>query len=114
ERDLMDSAVVGFSADNQFAVACNAARQAATAALAASGFRAIGDGRHLWAIQSLAYTIEADAQLVRALTASYSKANVGKYERAGDISFMEAEQMRELARNVFATVRHWIADSHPE
>src|SRR5262245_25737128 len=69
ERDLMDSAVAGFSADNQFAVACNAARQAATAALAASGFRAIGDRRHVWAIQSLAYTIEADAQLVRALTA---------------------------------------------
>jgi hypothetical protein len=53
ERDLRDSRAEGISNDWRFAIAYNAALQAAAAALAAAGFRASRDSHHYRVIQSL-------------------------------------------------------------
>jgi hypothetical protein len=52
-RDLKDSQAKDVSDDWRFAIAYNAALQAATAALAASGYRAGRDSHHYRVIQSL-------------------------------------------------------------
>ena len=57
ERDLANAKVAGLSDDWRFNIAYNAALQAATAALAASGFRAAREQHHYRTIQSLAPTI---------------------------------------------------------
>jgi hypothetical protein len=61
ERDLAASRLAGLDADWRLNIA---ALQAATAALAASGYRATRDSRHYRVLQSLALTVGADAALV--------------------------------------------------
>src|SRR6266516_3541192 len=64
ERDLADSGSKEVSADWRLNIADNAALQAATAALAASGYRASRDQHHYRIIQSLSQTIGAKATVV--------------------------------------------------
>jgi hypothetical protein len=64
ERDLADSAAQGVSPDWRMNIAYNAALQAATAALAATGYRASREQHHYRVIQSLHDTIGADVALV--------------------------------------------------
>jgi hypothetical protein len=66
ERDLADSATEGLSADWRIKIAYNAALQAATAALAATGYRASRDQHHYRVIQSLRETLGTDVQTVNA------------------------------------------------
>ena len=82
ERDLADCQAAGLSADWRLNIAYNAALQAATIALAASGYRA-GQSHHYRIIQSLAHTIAAPATLIAQFDQFRKKRNLGGYERAG-------------------------------
>jgi len=62
DRDLSDCKTSGLSPDWQLNIAYNAALQTATAALAASGNRAVRDAHHYRVIQSLAHTIKKEYQ----------------------------------------------------
>src|SRR5207237_9878281 len=64
ERDLADSASDRLSSDWSLNIAYNAALLAATAALAASGYRATRDQHHFRVIQSLRFTIGSQQKLV--------------------------------------------------
>lgn len=114
DRDLADSQAPSLSADWRLNIAYNAALQAATAALAASGFRASRDQHHYRVIQSLELTIGADRKVVSRLDAFRKKRNIGGYERAGGISEGEAREMRELAESIAHDVRAWLSKSHAE
>lgn len=113
ERDLRDSDVTGLSADTQLALAYNAALQSATAALAAEGFRATRESKHVRTIESLALTVGLDRGVLTRLDAFRKKRNVGDYERAGAVSAKEAEEMRRLARDLRDQVERWLEDRHP-
>lgn len=114
ERDLKDSAVSGISSDTQLGLAYNAALQVGGAALAAAGYRASRERKHYVTLQSFAYTIGADAKLVARLDAFRKKRNVGDYERAGSTSPKEANELRELAKELRDKVRAWIEEYRPE
>jgi hypothetical protein len=114
ERDLVDSGREGLSADWRMAIAYNAALQAATAALAAAGYRASRDQHHYRVIQSLRETIRADASLVNTLDTFRKKRNITGYERAGLVSDADAESMRELALRVRDGVTTWLRRHHPD
>lgn len=109
ERDLADAELDALSADWKLNIAYNAALQAATAALAACGYRAAREAHHYRVIQSLHDTIRAPGSLVARLDVFRKKRNQGGYERAGVISDQEAREMIELAREIDATVRRWLA-----
>jgi hypothetical protein len=114
ERDLADSRREGLSADWRMAIAYNAALQAATAALAAAGYRASRDQHHYRVIQSLRETVRADASLVNTLDTFRKKRNVTGYERAGLVSDADADSMRELALRVRDVVTTWLRTHHPD
>lgn len=114
DRDLADCQASGLSADWRLNIAYNAALQSATAALAASGYRASRDQHHYRAIQSLELTIGADRNVVNRLDAFRKKRNLGGYERAGGVSEGEAREMRDLAQSVAHDVRAWLAKTHAE
>src|SRR5438132_14419656 len=80
ERDLADSAAETVSADWRLNIAYNAALQAATAALAASGYRASRDQHHYRIIHSLRETIGAEADLVATFETFRKKRNIIGYE----------------------------------
>jgi hypothetical protein len=64
DRDLAASQVKGLPADWRLAIAYNSALQAATAALAAAGYRASRDNHPYRVIQALEFTVAADRKLV--------------------------------------------------
>ena len=64
DRDLAQCQTPNLSSDWQLNIAYNAALQAATAALAAAGYRAAREAHHYRVIQSLAHTIKADPVLI--------------------------------------------------
>jgi len=67
DRDLAQCRTPHLSPDWQLNIAYNAALQAATAALAAAGYRAAREAHHYRVIQSLAHTIQADPGLITSL-----------------------------------------------
>jgi hypothetical protein len=113
DRDLADSDAKGLSADGRLAIAYNAARLAATAALAACGYRPSREQGHHHVIQSLKLTIEASQELVGRFDAFRKKRNVLGYERAGMVSDREADEMRQLAVDLRAQVLAWLGANHP-
>jgi hypothetical protein len=114
DRDLADSAAKDLSADWRLHIAYNAALQAATVALAASGYRASRDQHHYRVIQSLRETIQADADLVSVFDVFRKKRNLSGYERAGLVSDSDAAAMRRLALRLRGAVRTWLKRTHPE
>ncbi|MDI6740880.1 MAG: hypothetical protein QME74_11030 [Candidatus Edwardsbacteria bacterium] len=114
ERDLADCQAAGLSADWRLNIAYNAALQAATIALAASGYRASREGHHYRIIQSLAFTIDAPASLIAHVDQFRKKRNIGGYERAGIASDQEAKEMFSLAKKIRDEVAAWLLKTHPE
>jgi len=114
ERDLGDCRAAGLSSDWRMNIAYNAALRAATAALAAAGYRASRDSHHYRIIQSLAHTLGADRKVIGKFEQFRKKRNIGGYERAGLVSDQEADEMFELAAQLRKDAEEWIRDNHPE
>ncbi len=114
ERAIADAEVRGISPDARLSIAHNAALQLATAALAASGYRAGREAHHYRTIQSLTLTIGASVDLVDQLDTFRKKRNISDYERAGAVSEQEAREMLELAKSLRETVIAWLKKNHPE
>ncbi len=115
DRNLRDSAVDALSADSQMALAYGGALQFATAALSASGYRpSRGGDHHYRGIQSLAYTLNWSASSISRLDGFRKKRNLSSYERAGEVSTVEAAEMRTLAARLRADLFEWLKKEHPE
>jgi len=114
ERDLADSAAEGLSADWRMSIAYNSALQAATAALAAVGYRASRDQHHHHVIQSLRETIGADPGTVNTLEAIRKKRNLSSYERIGLVSDADASTTRALAVRLREDLLAWLRARHPQ
>lgn len=115
ERDLKDSRAEGLSADSRMTLGYNAALQAASAALAACGYRpARGGDHHYRVLQSLTLTIGWDIRSVNRLDAFRKKRNISSYERVGNVSDADARDMQELALRLRDDVTSWLRKHHPE
>lgn len=114
DRDLGDAQVPGLSADRRFTIAYTAALLNATAALAASGYRATQEGHHYWTIQSLAFTIKLDSKTIERFDKFRKKRNIIDYEMTGMVSEQEVGEMLSLAKDLRVIVEKWLSKSHPE
>ena len=114
DRDIRTARTPGVHPDWRLSIAWNAVLQAASAALAAAGFRAVGEGHHYRVIQSLQLTVGADARLLRQLDGYRKKRNVGDYQKAGMVTDAEAEALVVLAEELSGRVRAWLRANHPE
>lgn len=112
DRDVADADTAGLSPDWRLNIAYNAALQAATAALAASGYRASREAHHHRVLQSLQFTIGADLALVSQFDQFRKKRNQSGYDRAGIISDLEAAEMLDFARQLRDSVFQWLQDHH--
>lgn len=114
DRDLQECQIIGLSPEWRMNIAYNAALQAATAALAACGYRASRDAHHFRVIQGLAHTIGADSSLIQRFQVFRKKRNISAYEKMGTISEHEAKEMVELAKDLRNKVAKWLASNYPE
>jgi hypothetical protein len=111
DRDLVDSAAEGLSAEWRMNIAYDAPLQAATVALATAGYRASRDQHHYRIIQSLRETLGMDASTVNTFDAFRKKRNAAGYDRAGLVSDADAKAMRDLAQReplLVAQHGHWV------
>jgi hypothetical protein len=114
DRDLSVCRTPNLDPDWRFNIAYNAASRAATAALAAAGYRASREMRHYRIIQSLSFTVGAEAAMIDRLDRFRKKRNIGTYERAGIISDLEADELLDLAGKLRALVLAWLRQNHPD
>jgi hypothetical protein len=114
DRDLADAEVAQLSTDRRFATAYNAASQLATVALHAAGYRAAGAGHHWATIQVLPEIMGAQA-VARAdyLDNCRAKRNVSDYDRVGEISEREVEEIIAEVRAFRANLQGWLKKMHP-
>ena len=114
ERDLANATLAGLADDWKLNIAYNAALQAATATLAAVGFRAAREQHHYRTIQSLALTIGWPTAKIARFDRFRQKRNIGGYETAGLVSEREAREMHELAVSLRDDVLAWLRKNHPK
>lgn len=114
DRDLAACQVKGLPADWRFAIAYNAGLQAATAALAAAGYRATRESHHFRIIQSLEFTTAPGTRFIATFDGFRKKRNVSSYDAAGTVSDMEADEMLQVATNIRKDVADWIRAKRPE
>ncbi len=113
-RDMADAQSNAISIDRRFATAYNAALTVSVAALAASGYRAAGEGHHYWVIQSLAFTLQLDAETIEEFNRFRRKRNTIDYEKIGAVSEKEVSEILELARNIRGKLEIWLRGNYPE
>lgn len=113
ERDIQAAGLPGLPTDWSFNIAYNAVLQSATAALLAAGYRAARDEHHFRILQSLKFTILADAALLSYLDKCRKKRNMAAYEMAGAISNQESQQLLATARSLTQRIQSWIESEHP-
>ncbi len=113
-RDMADAQSNAISIDRRFAIAYNAALTVSVAALAVSGYRATGEGHHYWVIQSLAFTLQLDAETIEEFNRFRRKRNTIDYERIGAVSEREVSEMLELARSIQGKLNIWLKENHPD
>ena len=114
DRDLTDCNSPGLSPDWQLSISYNAALQAATAALATSGYRVRRQAHHYRVIRSLEHTIKAEPNIVNQFDKFRKKRNIGGYEAAGRISQHEANEMKSLAKKLKDQIVTWLNLKHLE
>jgi len=111
---VLASGNTSLDSDWRFAIAYNAALQAAAVALKASGFDVPkGGGAHQRTIESLRLTIEENRTVVDALQQCRARRGGGIYEATGIASDAEVAELRELAMSLRDHVRAWLKKNHP-
>jgi hypothetical protein len=94
-------------ADWRFTIAYNAGLQAATAALAAAGYRATRDNHHFRVIQSLEFTTGPGRKFIDTLDGFRKKRNVSSYDVAGAVSDKQAKKRTRCANSRPASEWTW-------
>jgi hypothetical protein len=114
DRDVSDAEVAQLSDDRRFAIAYNAALQLGIIALHAAGYRPVGTGHH-WATFHVLPEIMGQQHQIRAdyFDNCRSKRNVTDYDRAGEISTQEAEEILSEVRLFRGEVLAWLRENHP-
>ncbi len=93
DRDIEQSTTPGLGPEWRFDIAYNAVLQLATAALAASGYRAERQSKHMRTIECLAFTLGADDSMVSFLDRCRRKRHAAVYDQVGMVSDHEADEM---------------------
>ena len=112
ERDLRDAQIDQLSDDNRFGLAYDGIRAAATAVMAAEGYRTVSvAGQH----QAVFMFLEAAAggrwaTDVPFFQAARRKRNQASYDILGAITATERAELAKTAQSFVADVRQWLLD----
>jgi uncharacterized protein (UPF0332 family) len=114
-RDLKDANIKQLSTDRRFATAYNAALQLATIVIHAAGYRVKGgSGGHHWITILLFPEIMGNIQKIRSdyFNACRAKRNVTDYDRVGEISEFDLEELLKEVSDFKHDVIKWIKENH--
>lgn len=114
-RDLADAAVTALSADRRFATAYNAALQAATIAIASSGYRVSARaGHHKVTFEAAAVALGTEAvALSDYFDTCRRKRNVIDYMTSSVATDTESDEIVRKANEFRILVEKWLQAKHP-
>jgi len=114
ERDLEDATVTGLSSDRRFLIAYDAALTLATIPLYCSGYETHGAGHHWMTFLVLPDVMGPECrELADYFELCRTKRNVGTYDRGGQISQSEAEELIAEVADFKSAVEDWLLTNHP-
>ena len=114
DRDIHESQTPGLGPEWRFDIAYNSALQSATAALAAAGYMAERQNKHMRTIECLEFTVGLDRTETGFLDMCRRKRHAAVYEQLGAISDQEAGEMVQFAQDLRRRVEEWIRREHPD
>jgi hypothetical protein len=113
DRDIEQSQTPALGPEWRFDIAYNAVLQLATAALAASGYQAERQNKHMRTIECLEFTAEVDADTIAILDRCRRKRHAAVYDQIGMVSEHEADEMTSTAIQLRAHIESWLRRQHP-
>jgi hypothetical protein len=114
-RDLNDAVVPGLSSDRRFFIAYEAALTLATIPLYCSGYETHGQGHHWMTFLVLPEVMGSEIrELADYFELCRIKRNVGTYDRGGQISQSEAEELIEEVKQFQSSIEEWLRINRPE
>jgi uncharacterized protein (UPF0332 family) len=114
ERDINDTKLERLSPDRRFAIAYNAALQLATILLYCKGYRAVGAGHHFTVFQAMKEILGKECdELADYFDSCRSKRNITDYDRAGEISETEVNELIDETLKFKALVIDWVKKNYP-
>jgi hypothetical protein len=114
DRDIAQSQTPGLGPEWRFDIAYNAALQLATAALAAAGYQAERQNKHMRTLECLEFVASIDGDTVSLLDRCRRKRHAAVYDQVGAISDQEAKEMLAAAIRLRTTIGSWLRDEHPD
>lgn len=112
--NLKDAVVTGLSAQGRFEFAYNAARQTATLATRASGYRVISKGgHHYYTFQALSSVDPQFDPTATFLDQCRSKRNDFSYDSPITVTDTEADDLLNTAQQLRTDVEAWLSAKHP-
>lgn len=114
ERDIKDAQIGELSDDRKFTTAYNAALQLATIVLHSAGYRSSGKGHH-WITFKVLPDIMGKKIQEKALffETCRRKRNTTDYDRAGEISAQDTEDLIDNVSEFKNNVLTWLGKNHP-
>ena len=114
-RDLEDAVVQGLSSDRRFFIAYEAALTLATIPLYCSGYETHGRGHHWMTFLLFPEVMSSEIrELADYFDLCRTKRNIGTYDRGGQISQSEAEELITEVKQFQSTIEDWLRINHPE
>jgi hypothetical protein len=114
DRDIEQCQTPGLGAEWRFDIAYNAALQLATAALAAAGYQAERQNKHMRTLECLEYVANIDQDTVSFLDRCRRKRHAAVYDQIGAISDHEADEMLGAATRLREWISSWLRHEHPQ
>jgi uncharacterized protein (UPF0332 family) len=116
KRDINDTKLERLSPDRRFAITYNAALQLATILLhckGCKGYRAVGAGHHFTVFQAMKEILGKEyEELADYFDSCRSKRNITDYDRAGEISETEVNELIDETLKFKALVIDWVKKNY--
>jgi hypothetical protein len=114
DRDIADAQVKHLSEDRRFLIAYEAALALATIPLYCAGYETHGQGHHWTTFQCLPEIMGADVgETSEYFDLCRTKRNISAYDRSGQISQAEAEELLSEAKAFKTIVLSWLTTEYP-
>jgi hypothetical protein len=114
-RDIEDAVVPGLSSDRRFFIAYEAALALATIPLYCSGYETHGQGHHWITFLVLPEVMGPDTHEFAAyFELCRTKRNIGTYDRGGQISQNETEELIAEVKQFQSMIDEWVRINFPD
>jgi hypothetical protein len=113
KRDLIDASVQDLSTDRRFLIAYEGALTMATIPLYCAGYETYGRGHHWLTFRILPEVMgEIYSGLADYFDQCRTKRNVGTYDRGGQISESELDELLAEVKSFYENVIDWLKSNH--